>query len=174
MSVYANPNTRGARQSAQSRSRTTTTTGPKARVATSKPAPTRDALSKSWMQWASDQLDDIAKLGPDWDSYGGDPPSPMAIAIASELLLIVDKNFGRLAYEQSQPQVVAPRADGGIQIEWGTRPVEIAVHADPSGALGYLYIDRQSGTPVYEEVANASWEKILQLIAKVVFTVQDE
>lgn len=174
MSVYANPNTRGTKQNTQSWSRTTTITGPKARVATSKPAPTRDALSKSWMQWASDQLDDIAKLGPDWDSYGGDPPSPLAIATASKLLQTVHEIFGRLSHEQSQPQIVAPRADGGIQIEWGTRPVEIAVHADPSGTLGYLYIDQQDGVRTYEEAPSAAWDKILQLIAKVVFTVQDE
>ncbi|HWS83221.1 MAG TPA: hypothetical protein VN207_03075 [Ktedonobacteraceae bacterium] len=123
------------------------------------------------MRRASDRLDDIAKLGPDWDSYGADPPSPLAITIASKLLLIVDKKFGKLVYEQSQPQVVAPRADGGIQIEWGTRPVEIAVHADPSGSLGYLYVDRQGDVPTYEEVPSASWDEVLRLIAKVVFTV---
>jgi len=173
MLVHAKSYTSGTSLYAQPSSPATETKGPKANVATSEPTPARDTLSRSWMQWASDQLDDIAKLGPDWDSYGGDPPSPLAIATASKLLQTVHEIFGRLAYEQSQPQVVAPRADGGIQIEWGTRPIEIAVHADPSGALGYLYIDRRSGTPVYEEVANASWKKILQLIAKVLFTVQD-
>ncbi len=126
------------------------------------------------MQWASDQLDEIAKLGPDWDSYGGDPPSPQAIATAYNLLQAVYEIFGRLTPEQSQPQVVAPRAGGGIQIEWGTRPVEIAVHADPSGVLGYLYIDQQDGVRKYEEVQTASWDKLLQMIARVVFTVQDE
>ncbi len=170
MLVYANPNTSGA----QSWSRATATEGPKARVATLKLTPTPDASSKSWMQWASDQLDDIAKLGPDWDSYGGDPPSPLAIATASKLLQTVHEIFGKLAQEQSQPQVVAPRADGGIQIEWGTQPVEIAVHTDPSGALGYLYIDQQDSIRTSEEVPSASLEKILQLIAKVIFTVQDE
>jgi hypothetical protein len=126
------------------------------------------------MKWASDQLDDIAKFGPDWDSYGGDPPSPLAIAIASRLLQAVYEIFGRLAHEQSQPQVVVPRADGGIQIEWGSGPVELAVHADASGALGYLSIGQQDGVRTYEEVPNASWENILQMIARVVFTVRDE
>jgi hypothetical protein len=117
------------------------------------------------------QLNDIAKLGQDWDSYGADPPSPLAITMASELLCIVNKNFGRLAYEQSQPQVVAPRADGGIQIEWGARPVTVAVHTDHSGSLGYLYVDRQGDILTYEEVPSASWDEVLRVIAKVVFTV---
>ncbi len=170
MPNYANSYTSGV-PNAQSSHPATVTAAPKTRIATPEPIPTRDTSFKSWMQWSSDQLDDIAKLEPDWDSYGGVPPSPLAIAIASNLLRIVHETFGRLAYEQSQPQVVAPRADGGIQIEWGTRPVEIAVHADPSGVLGYLYIDQQGDVPKYEEVQSASWNKILQLIATVVFTV---
>jgi len=116
-------------------------------------------------------LDDIAKLGSDWDSYGADPPSPLAIDMASKFLRIVDEKLGRLALEQSRPQIVAPRPDGGIQIEWGTRPVKIAIHTDPSGGLGYLYVDRQKDIPEYKEVASASWDEVLQLIAKVVFTV---
>ena len=170
MLAFANSYTSGT-SNARSSGSTVETAGPETHVATPEPTLTSDTLPEGWMQRASDRLDDIAKLGPDWDSYGADPPSPLAIAIASELLLIVDKNFGRLAYEQSQPQVVAPRADGGIQIEWGTRPVEIAVHADPSGVLVYLYVDRQGDIPKYEEVPSASWNEVLRLIAKVVFTV---
>lgn len=149
------------------------TAGPKTRAATPKLTLTSDTLPESWIQRASDQLGNIAKFGRNWDSYGADPPSPLAITIASKLLLIVDEKFGKLACEQSQPQIVAPRPDGGIQIEWGTRPVEIAVHADPSGGLGYLYINRQGDIPEYKEVPSASWGEVLQLIAKVVL-YQDE
>jgi hypothetical protein len=170
MLVFANSYTSGA-SDARSSGSTVTTVGPKTLVATPKPTVTSDTLPKSWIQWASDRLDEIAKLELDWDSYGADPPSPLAIAIASKLLQIVDKNFGRLAYEQPQPQVVAPRADGGIQIEWGTRPVTISVHTDHSGGLGYLYVDRRGNILKYEEVLNASWDEVLRLIAKVVFTV---
>jgi hypothetical protein len=132
---------------------------------------TSDTLPGGWIQEALDKLDDIAKLEQDWDSYGADPPSLLAIFIASNLLLIVDKEFSRLAYEQSYPQLVAPCADGGIQIEWGMRPVEIAVHIDPSGTLSYLYTSWQGDTPEYKEVSSASWSEVLQLIAKVMFTV---
>jgi hypothetical protein len=124
------------------------------------------------MPWALDQLDDIAKLGPDWDSYGGDPIAPRAIALATDLLRFVDEKLSRIAFEQSWPQIVAPRADGGVQIEWGTPPVEIAVHADPSGNLGYLYKDQQGEVTRYEEKQSASWDQILQLIATVVFTAR--
>jgi hypothetical protein len=141
------------------------------RVTTQKPVPTHDTSSKSWMQWASNRLEAIAKLEPDWNSYGANRPSPWAIANASILLQTVYDTFGRWVREKSQPQVVAPRADGGIQIGWGMRPIEIVVHADPSGGLGYLYIERRGNTPEFKEVQNATWNEVLELIAKVVFTV---
>ncbi|HEY4033080.1 MAG TPA: hypothetical protein VGL94_03845 [Ktedonobacteraceae bacterium] len=170
MLAFANSYTSGALNTQFSGS-VVATAGPKTHAATPKPTLTSGTLPESWIQRALDQLDDIAKLGPDWDSYGADPPSSLAITIASELLLIVNQKFGKLAYEESQPQIVAPRPDGGIQIEWGTRPVEIAVHANPSGSLGYLYINRQGDISEYKEVSSASWSEVLQLIAKVVFTV---
>ncbi len=33
------------------------------------------------------------------------------------------------------------------------------------------YVDRQKDIPEYKEVASASWDEVLRLIAKVVFTV---
>lgn len=170
MAVYARSYTSGARDTSPSIP-SVRTEAPEARVTTQDPVSTQDTSSESWMHWASDQLHDIAELESDWDSYGGEPPSPSAIAVASSLLRTVYASFGSLVSEQSQPQVISPRADGGIQVEWGTLPVEIAVHADSSGTLGYLYIDRQGNVPRYEEVQSASWDKILQLIAAVVFTV---
>jgi hypothetical protein len=169
MLVYAKSYTSGT-QNVRSSNPATGTAASKVRVTTPESIPAHDTSAWSWMQWALDQLDDIATLGPDWDSYGADAPSSLAIATASNLLRLVDETFGRLVYEQSQPQLVAPRADGGIQIEWGTQPVEIAVHADPSGSLGYLFIDQRSGAATYQEVQSASLEQILQLIATVVFT----
>jgi hypothetical protein len=171
MYAYANSYTSGSTLNIQSWNRTTTTTGSKTPEATSEPLLTHSTSSKSWMRWALDQLDDIAKLGPNWDSYGGDPPSRRAIIIASTLLQTVHDLFGNIAPEQSQPQIIAPRADGGVQIEWSAQSVEIAVHVDPSGTLGYLYIHQQDKVPTYEEEPNSSWDKILQLIAWVVFTV---
>jgi hypothetical protein len=155
---------------AQPSSSAVETVGPETYAVMLKQTLTGGTLPGGWIQEALDELDGIAKLGQDWDSYGADPPSILAIVIASNLLLIVNKEFSRLAYEQSCPQLVAPCADGGIQIEWGTRPVEIAVHVDSSGTLGYLYTSWQGDIPKYKEVPSASWGEILQLIVKVIFT----
>jgi hypothetical protein len=170
MQGYAGSYTSGATDT-QSLKAVVKTAGPQVQVKAPKPVPIPNSLSQSWAPWASDRLEAIAKLGPNWDSYGGDPPSPRAIASATALLETVYGRFGSLDHEHSQPQIVAPRADGGIQIEWSTHPVEIAVHADPSGTLGYLYIDRHGERPTYREVPNAPLQDVLQLIATVVFTV---
>ncbi len=168
MQAFTNSCTRGA-SNAQYVGSAAATTGPQARVVTPIPTRTSEASPTGWMQKVSDQLREIAQLKPNWDSYDAEAPSPLAIVIALELLLLVEKRLGTLDGEQSQPMVVAPRADGGIQIEWGTYPVEIVVHTEPSGDLGYLYVDRKNS--IYREVSSTSFQEVLQSIAKVVFTV---
>lgn len=106
-----------------------------------------------------EQLREIGQLGPDWDSYGASAPSPLAIRVAGELLRAVESEYGG-----ERCQAVSPRADGGIQIEWGEQPVEIAVRVDPAGTLGYLYVDHGA----YKDVPTASLPEVLQLIGQVV------
>ena len=169
MSVNARSYTTGARDTSPSLP-AISTAAPEVHVTTQEPVSTPGTSHRSWMSWALEELDDIAALEPDWDSYGAEPIAPRAIALATDLLHLVDERLGRVAFEQSRPQIVAPRPDGGVQIEWGTRPIQIAVHTDPSGNLGYLFKDQQAGAIIYEEKQSASWNQILQLIATVVFT----
>ena len=171
MAVYEKSYTSGTRDT-QPSIPAIGTAASEAHVTTYKPISTHNTSIKSWLPWALEQLNEIAELEPGWDSYGADPIAPRAIALAADLLRLVDEKLGRVAFDQSWPQIVAPRADGGVQIEWGTPPVQIAVHADPSGNLGYLYKDRQGEVTRYEEKQGASWDQILQLIATVVFTAR--
>ncbi len=171
MAVYEKSFTSGTRETEPSIPAIRTAAS-EVRVTTYKPLSTRDSSIKSWLPWAFEQLDEMAELESGWDSYSADPIAPRAIALAADLLRLVDEKLSRVAFAQSWPQIVAPRADGGVQIEWGAPPVEIAVHADPSGNLGYLYKDRQGEVTRYEEKQGASWGQILQLIAIVVFTAR--
>lgn len=58
------------------------------------------------------QLDEFAKLEPDWDSYGSERISPDAIDQARSLIELVAKARG------VAPYAVAPVADGGVYVEW--------------------------------------------------------
>jgi hypothetical protein len=171
MAVYEKSYTSGTRDT-QPSIPAIGTAASEVRVTTYEPISTQNTSPKSWLPWALEQLDEIVELEPGWDSYGADPIAPRSIALATDLLRLVDEKLGRVAFDQSWPQVVAPRADGGVQIEWGTPPVQIAVHADPSGNLGYLYKVRQDKDTKYEEKQGASWDQVLQLIATVVFTAR--
>jgi len=143
------------------------TAGQHVQIQTSRPIP----QVQSWMPWASAQLKAMAELKPNWNSYGGEPPSRVAMGSAELMLRAVHTNFGNLLGRQSQPQAVAPRTDGGVQMEWSTPPFEIAVHVDASGAMGYLSIDRRGSRPIYREVPSASFNDLLQAIATVVYAV---
>lgn len=171
MSIYTRSYTSGARDTSPEIPAISTAAS-EARVTTQEPVSAPGPTYKSWMPWALEQLHEIAALEPDWDSYGADSIAPRAIALATDLLRLVDERLSRVAFEQSRPLVVAPRPDGGIQIEWGTYPIQIAVHTGPSGNLGYLFKDQQAGVTRYEEKQSASWDQILQLIATVVFTAR--
>ena len=61
MLAFANSYTSGT-SDARSSGSTVATTGPETRVATLRHKVTNNTLSKSWLQWASAKLDDIAKL----------------------------------------------------------------------------------------------------------------
>lgn len=171
MAVYEKSYTSGTRDTEPSIPAIRTSAS-EARVTTHEPLSIHNTSTRNWIPWAYEQLAEIAQLEPDWDSYGADPIAPQAIALATDLLHLVDEKLSRVAFDQSWPQIVAPRADGGVQIEWGTPPVQIAVHADPSGNLGYLYKDRQGEVTRYEEKQGASFDQILQKIATVVLTAR--
>jgi hypothetical protein len=171
MAVYEKSYTSGTRDTEPSIPAIRTVAS-EARITIREPYSTHSTSTKSWIPWVNEQLDEIAQLEAGWDSYGADPIAPQAIALAADLLHLVDEKLSRVAFDQSWPQIVTPRADGGVQIEWGTPPVQIAVHADPSGNLGYLYKDRQGEVIRYEEKQGASLDQILQKIATVVFVAR--
>ena len=118
-------------------------------------------------QWALKQLNEMSMLQQDWDSYDANPISPVAIATASKLLQEAEERFGDIAYQQLLE--VVPRPDGGVGVTWKQWPLEIDVHTDHQGNLGYLYIVfHQNATEDYEEASNVSLDTVLALIAKVI------
>lgn len=96
---------------------------------------------------ANARLDEFATLEKDWDSYGGDPPSARAVAMAREW---IDRYPNYLMH-------VTPYA-GGILVDWGvTNAVELDVAND--GTLGYCLL-----VHLYSEKNNATAGEVGALI----------
>lgn len=71
-----------------------------------------------------ERLASFAELAADWDSNGGQAPTPEAIAAARKLR--------RLLAEEPQP---VPLGDGGVQLEWQRGGLELELEISPSGEL---------------------------------------
>lgn len=93
-----------------------------------------------------DRLDELARLPNDWDSYGGEPPTAIAISMAHDLLAGVAERFGIADAPRLLPWAISPLSDGGVQVEWRTADVAIEVEINPAGEMGYL-IERE-GWPI--------------------------
>lgn len=78
------------------------------------------------------QLQEFARLEPDWNSYGAKPTAQTTITVATDLL----KQVARIA--RVRPDFVAPLANGGVQLEWADGAAEIAVRISPNRTLAYL------------------------------------
>lgn len=66
------------------------------------------------------RLDELAKLQPDWDSYGATPITPEAIATARLML--------------TERPAIVPTTKGGIAFEWPSS-AEVNVEIEPDGTI---------------------------------------
>jgi hypothetical protein len=99
------------------------------------------------MAATNSRLNELARLEPDWDSYGAKPISGVAISLANRLLLDVARRSLELGHEPAtrmRPWYIAPLADGGLQIEWRSDAGAIEVEIAGDGRFGYL-VERNDG-----------------------------
>jgi hypothetical protein len=120
----------------------------------------RDTASR--LQATLNRIAQFASLETDWDSYGGEPPSPVARAEAGRWVEIVADIFGGRAGDTSIPYSVAPLADGGVQLEWRGRNGVVELEVDPDGALGYLFL---AGDQT-EDGDGATWSDVLRRLLR--------
>jgi len=76
------------------------------------------------------ELDRIAKLEDGWDSYDARKISNKAINTAHSFL----RN------QRYCPTHVAPQSDGGLQIEWYTKSLEVEIEIDNEGNMDVILI----------------------------------
>ena len=112
------------------------------------------------------ELDRIAGLRADWDSYGSTPPTSVAVETARRLINTVYRDSLLSARNPSLPFSVAPLSGGGIQLEWRGETNTVEVEIGPEGAFGYLLI-KGAEPCVYEEEDSVSESRILELVRSV-------
>jgi len=86
---------------------------------------------------------------------------------AEKLLQRASGDLGASAGGRLEPEYIAPRADGGVQVEWGERPTKVSVHVTAQGCFGYLAVSWKNGVREPREKHNVSLDDVIQEIARV-------
>lgn len=117
-------------------------------------------------QPAFERLAELAKLGPNWDSYGAEPISSHAIAIAYQLLFTIYSQISGPLRSHIQP-FAAPLSDGGIQLEWKGNRATLDIQIAPEGTFGYLLIEGEEPNQAYQEDDDVPGSIIISMVADV-------
>jgi len=94
-----------------------------------------------WQIEAVRKLFQLLTLPRDWDSYGGPPPSEVAVTAGVRLILGVDLDYF------VSPRIV-PVSGGGVQLEWSLGSREVEIEIDDDGSAEYL--KSSYGKPIEE------------------------
>ncbi len=120
--------------------------------------------AKTVLYEVSKELRELAKLGPDWDSYRAYPVSPLAISTAQRLFGDIVKAGG----ERVRPFAIAPEADGGVNMQWRRSTKDIEIDVSPEGKLGYLLVRRQEADDTLEERDDVAWLNLVNLVTETI------
>lgn len=93
-------------------------------------AHTRDEIAGSRLPAELEQrLEEIAALPPNWDGYGAQTPSMIAVEAARNVLSLIDKAIPWA----SEALFLAPSTSGGMRLEWavGDRELVVIIPASP-------------------------------------------
>ena len=113
------------------------------------------------------RIAEMTELPPNWDSYGGVPPTARAVAEACLLIEAVAEAHERIAGVRQAPWTSAPIADGGLHIEWLGDRCRIEVQVSPSGELGYLLVREGDADAEYHEADGVPRETAAEVVLDV-------
>jgi hypothetical protein len=134
---------------------------------------TRRSSARIIVQPSLDRPAQLAKLGQDWDSYDGVPPSAQAIDTAHRVILAAAERFADEVGERARPYVVAPLADGCVQVTWRGPVDELEVEIGPRDSIGYLLIKGRGSAETFEEGEGISASDTLDLVGRVLLARGD-
>lgn len=99
----------------------------------------KTVVSPAWLGRLKRRLKELAQLPANWDSYGATPVDPRVIAIAEDFI-------EWFAVDDMPPPDLFATVDGGIQMEWHIRRVNVEIEISPEGTSIYFH-DLNSGDP---------------------------
>lgn len=116
---------------------------------------------------ACQRLAELASLEPDWDSYGADPPTALAVTTARSLIEDVARRASAATGVDPAPYFIAPISTGGVQLEWTSPANEIEVEVGPDAALSYLLITRDDDAERETGQRHVSQAEVIAAVASV-------
>jgi len=96
-----------------------------------------------WWTAALEQFQEVLNLPANWNSYGARQVTPQAVLAA---IVLIDAT---MSFDSPTP-IIVPTVQGGVQLEWHTRGVDLEVAVSPEGRYNVFY----SNTAIGEE-----WER---------------
>jgi hypothetical protein len=96
-------------------------------------------IPAAWRGAAVRQLNDMLALEPDWDGYGGIPPTRDKVASGIGFLDFVIENLAA-----SQPHV-SPTRTGNVLFAWEQREHQLEIELATVHAASYVYLNTQTG-----------------------------
>jgi len=121
---------------------------------------------RGWLRQARVDLAGLRSLVENWDTYGGHPPTEMALASAGALLDYIEWALGVVTRERTQPYFVGPLPNGGVTIEWRNGPEQLGIDVEPTGQFGYILVEETPAGRRFREEATAPWPEITDLLAR--------
>lgn len=114
-----------------------------------------------------EEIEALAQLEPDWDSYEAATISPRAITLAKDLVVYTAIGAASLRIE-AHPSYIGPVPNGGVQIEWRRDGREIQVEVRPNQTLGCLLVKQHGAQRDREYQEDVPLVGVLWLIADVI------
>ena len=87
------------------------------------------------------QIDALARLPENWDSYGGRSIQANAVESARSVLNLLSEASLDRPEAPTTPYHIAPMPNGGLQIEWRHQRKSFELWIDPAGTLSALVAD---------------------------------
>jgi hypothetical protein len=114
-----------------------------------------------WQQGAVAKLQRIAALEDNWDTYGSRPIPPTVVARMLDVLDVV-------AFPRMPEPAVVPTPEGGIQLEWHIRNLDLEVEVSPRESALIVSLDDQDADEALEETLLPGSYRFSQVLQRLV------